>query len=465
MPKTISTTGMIGLEEALRLDRQSNIEFHQRHLNPRLAKLLRLVGADVPVVRGSGSWFYDAQGNRYLDFLTGFGAASFGYGHPRLREAMQLVDEAPVLLQGLNQLAGVLAHNLSILAPAGLQRAFFANSGAEVVDVSLKLARAATKRKKLLACENCFHGRTLGALSLMDRPDFRIAFEPLLPEVARIPFGNADALERALRKRDVAGFIVEPIQGEGGMVSPPSGYLKEVRELCTRYGTLMIADEVQTGLGRTGKFFAVDCEGVAPDVMLLAKALGGGIMPLSAVLTTDAIFRAARGDTPRSPFHTPTFGANARACAAGLAAIEILVSEGLAEKAEASGEYLAGKLRELKERHPAIAEVRGRGLMMGIAFAPPSRGIAANVTGGVLNRALDGVFSGLVIMELHTRHHVMTAYTLNNPNVLRLEPPLNVGREDIDRVVAALDETLTRLRGPVRGILRTWRQLTARQRN
>lgn len=463
MLKTAAATGMIGLEEALRLSRQKNLEFHRRHLNPRLAKLLRLVGADVPVISGAGSTFCDAEGNQYLDFLAGFGAASFGTGHPRLHEAMQLLDDVPVLLPGLNHLAAALAHNLAMLAPAGLERVFFANSGTEVVDASLKLARAATRRQKLLACENCFHGRTLGALSLMDHQDFRTPFEPLLPDVARVPFGDADALEAALRKKNVAGFIVEPIQGEGGMLVPPAGYLRAVRELCTRYGTLMIADEVQTGLGRTGRLFAVDREGVTPDALLLAKSLGGGVTPLSAVLTTDAIFKRALGSSPRSPFHTPTFGANARACAAGLVALEILVNERLPQRADESGTYLLGRLRELKRRHAAIAEVRGRGLMIGIEFAPPARGLAASLTAGTWNRSFKGVMAGLVIMELHTRHHVMTAYTLNNPDVLRLEPALNVERRQIDQVVDALDQSLTRLKGPLRGALSTWRQLTGRQ--
>ncbi len=454
MLKTETASGAISLEDALRMGRERNVEYHLRHLNPRLARMLKMMDADTPLVRASGSYFWDADGNRFLDFLTGFGAMSLGNNHPHLRHAMQLVEDLPVLVQGMNHLAGALAHNLAILAPGDLCRVYFANSGAEVVDASIKLTRAATGRKKLVACRGCFHGRTVGALSLIEYPDYREAFEPLLPGVAHVKYGDPDELEAALRHKDVAAFIVEPVQGEGGINVPPEGYLSAVRQLCSRYGTLMIADEVQAGLGRTGKMFAVNHEDVTPDVLLLGKTLGGGVMPLSAVLTTDRIFAAANCATPRSPLQTPTFGANARACAAGLAALEVLQSERLPERAAETGAYLLDRLRELKQRHPVIAEVRGKGLMLGIEFARPSRG---------LHRLLNGVFAGLAIMELHVQHRVMTAFTLNNPNVLRLEPALNVERADVDYAVDALDRTLGRLKGYLVGTLRSWRQLIPHQ--
>jgi putrescine aminotransferase len=461
--KTTMAGTAISLEDALQMTRTRNIEYHTRHLNPRLAKLLRIMDADLPIVRASGSYFWDADGRRFLDFLTGFGALALGNNHPRMQEALRLVAEVPVLIQGLNHLAGALAHNLTILAPEGLARAFFANSGAEAVDASIKLARAATGKSKLVACHKCFHGRTLGALSLFDNLDFRSAFEPLLPGVMHVKYGDPESLEAALRNRDVAAFIVEPVQGEGGIHVPPSGYLREVRRLCSRYGALMIADEVQTGLGRTGIMFAVNHEDVSPDVLLLGKGLGGGLMPLSAVLTTEAVFRAAKCATPRSPFQTPTFGANARSCAAGIAALEVLTIEHLPARAADMGAYLLERLRELQQRHPVIAEVRGRGLMLGIEFAPPTAGWSATLTGGVVNRLFRGVFTQLVILELYREHHVMTAFTLNDLNVLRLEPPLNVERADADYVIDALDQTLGRLQGYFQGTLRSWRYLLSRE--
>jgi putrescine aminotransferase len=288
---------LIGLGDAMRLDGRQSAELHRRHLNPRLVTMLEKIHADKPLASGSGPYFWDRDGGRFLDFLSGFGAMGLGYSHPAMRRAMELVEEVPVLVQGLNHLSAALAHNLSVLAPRGLERVFFANAGAEVVDAALKLARSATGRKKLVACAGGFHGRTVGALSLMDEQDFREPFEPLLPDVAHVAYG--DAAEKVLRGKNVAGFFVEPIQGEGGIRVSPPHYLQGLRDLCTHYGTLLIDDEVQTGLGRTGRTFAIQRYQVTPDVLLVGKTLGGGVMPLSALLTSDALFRASKAATRR----------------------------------------------------------------------------------------------------------------------------------------------------------------------
>jgi putrescine aminotransferase len=293
-----------------------------------------------------------------------------------------------------------------------------------------------------VACQNGFHGRTVGALSLMQRPDYREPFGPLLADVSFIPFGDGDALEAELRRGDVAGFIVEPIQCEGGIIVPPAGYLRGVRALCTRYGTLFIADEVQTGLGRTGALFAVDHEGVAPDVLLLGKALGGGVVPISALLTTEVIYKAAQGDTARSPFHMPTFGGNPLSCAVGIATLNILHHERLVERAAAAGTYLVERLRELQRTQPFIADVRGRGLAIGVEFDPAAGGLARTLGGEHIARLAHTYFAGFVIMQLINQHHIITLNTLHNQNVLRLEPPLIVEREQLDGAVAALDHIL-----------------------
>lgn len=449
-------TSLITLGEALRLNERQSVVYHRRHLNARLTALLELIKADKPLVRASGAHFWDSEGNQYLDFLCGYAALSLGHNHPRVCEAVDKVKALPNLVEGLSLLAGALAHNLAALAPGVLQRVYFANSGAEVVDAAIKLARAATGRLKLVACHKGFHGRTIGALSVMDRREYCEPFAPLLAGVVFVPFGDSEALEAVLRRCDVAGFIVEPIQGEAGIIVPPAGYLAAARELCTRYGTLLVADEIQTGLGRTGTMFAVECEDVVPDVLLLGKALGGGVMPLSALLTTDALWRASKGGTARSPFHTSTFGGNTRACAAALATLEVLTEERLTERAAASGAYLLDRLRDLQRRQPLIAEVRGRGLMIGIEFAPATRGLATLATRGLLNRLSKSYMSNLVIMRLLNRYRLMTAFTLNNLNVLRLEPPLNIEQEHLDYFVASLDETLQRLGSFTRAALRSW---------
>jgi len=372
---------------------------------------------------------------------------------------MDRIKTLPNLVEGLSVLEGALAHNLATLAPGALQRVYFANSGTETVDAAIKLARAVTGRAKLVACHNGFHGRSIGALSLMDRRELRESFAPLLTDVAFVPFGDAEALEAVLGKRDVAGFLVEPIQGEAGIILPPPGYLQTARDLCTHYGTLFIVDEIQTGLGRTGTMFAIDYEQVIPDVLLLGKALGGGIMPLSALLTTDALWRRGKGGTPLSPFHPSTFGGNTRACAAGLATLEVLLDERLPERAATQGTYLLDQLRHLQRRYALIADVRGRGLMIGIEFAPATRGPLTLITGGRLNQLSHNYLSGLILTDLLTQHHIMTAYTLNNPNVLRLEPPLNIEREHLDYLVASLDNTLKKIGNFTRAALRSWRLL------
>jgi len=460
MTPAVSKSTLISLDEALRMSRAQNVELNRKHLNPRVTRLMRLLGADVPVVRAAGSCFWDANGRIFIDFLTGFGATSLGNNHPAVLSAVRRAEEGPAIIPGLNHLAAALAHNLVQLAPEGLTRVLFANSGTEVVEAAIKLSRAATGRTKLLACRNCFHGRTTGALALMDRGDFRDAFEPLLPGVSHVDFGDAAALEEAIRDKSVAGFFVEAVQGEGGILVPPPGYLKSAKEICERYGTLFVVDEVQAGLGRTGRLFAVDREGVRPDVLLLGKALGGGVAPISAILTSETIFRAAAGGTARSPFQTPTFGSNARSCAAGLATLEVLVDEHLAERAEHVGSYLLERLQMLQSKHPAIVAVRGQGLMIGIEFARPAGAVAK--IAGWNGKARKGLLTKMVIMEMFMAHNVLTAYTLNNPSVLRLEPPLNIELDDVDYVVDALDSSLTTLAGPVRGIVHSCRTVVAR---
>ena len=442
---TAAPQSLITLEQALCLDQHQNFVHHQRHLNPRLATLLEVLNAAKPLVRASGEFFWDCDDNQYIDFLGGFAALHLGHNHPSVCKAVETVRSVPNLVEGLSVLAGALAYNLACLTPGALQRVHFANSGAEVVDTAIKLARAATGRVKLVACHKGFHGRTIGALSLMDQPEARDPFVPLLSDVTFVPFGNSEALERALYGRDVAAFVVEPIQGEAGIVVPPKGYLRTVRELCTRYGALLVADEVQTGLGRTGTMFAMDAESVVPDIMLLGKALGGGIMPLSALLTTDDLYRAGKADTPRSPCWPPTYGGNTRACAAGLATLEVLIEERLTERAAASGAYLLKRLQELQQRQPLIADVRGRGLMIGVEFAPVPQSLATLAADGSISHPSYKDVTILVMMELLSQHRIMTALTFNNPNVLRLQPPLNIAQEHLDYCVASLDNILERL--------------------
>lgn len=435
---------LLTLDEILKLNRSDIRSLYGDYSNSGLVKLLSLLDFDKAFVKAQGQYVWDDEGNRYIDFLGGYGALNLGHNHPEVIRAIEVIRDRPNILQAsLNRLAGGLAHNLAKISPEGLRRVFFSNSGAEAVESALKLARISTGRKVFVYCSNSFHGKTFGALSVTGREKYRKPFEPLLQDVREIPYGDISALESALKPRDVAGFIVEPIQGEGGIIVPPDGYLKSARELCSRYGALLIIDEIQTGFGRTGVMFACQREGVTPDIMCLAKSLGGGIMPIGAIIATEDVWERGYGGIEKCLLHTSTFGGNSWAMAAGIATIEIIVRENLSEEARAKGEYLLNRLVNLKEKHKLIKDVRGRGLMVGLEFNQPEGGILDKITSGGVSKIAGEYLGSLVAGELLNRYKIITAYTLNNPNVIRLEPPLIVAKEDIDTLVDALDDLFT----------------------
>jgi putrescine aminotransferase len=444
------TVTVLDIDAVLKLSDIESSENHKKYGNSGLTSLLCMLGLDKKFVRARGSYIWDEQGNRYLDFLSGYGALSLGHNHPRVLEAIKKVEDFPNILQvSLNVLAGGLARNIAAITPGELQRTFFCNSGAEAVEGSLKLARAATGKAGILYAENSFHGKSFGALSVTGREKYRKPFLPLLPETGQVSFGDTAALEKCLMNRDIAAFIVEPVQGEGGIIVPPAGYLSEVRQLCTKYDTLLILDEIQTGLGRTGKMFACNHENVTPDIMCLAKTLGGGVMPIGAFVTTNSIWEKAFGGMQKCTLHSSTFGGNSRACAAGIAAIQVLIEEKLADAAMEKGKYIMEKLASIKEKHKMIKEVRGKGLLIGIEFEEATGGLLKTLSMGVVNALSKEYLASLVSGELANKHRVITAYTLNNPNVIRLEPPLNVSYEDIDYALKSLDEVLSRFHGLV----------------
>ncbi len=439
--------GVLTLDEALSLSRTEVREYHKKYINSSLATMLGLLNFDNHYVKAAGASVWDSEGREYLDFLGGYGSLNLGHNHPKVIQALEKVNQLPNLLQAsLGTLAGALAANLAKITPGNLQRCFFCNSGAEAVEGALKLARAATGRQKVIYCQNSFHGKTFGALSVTGREKYQKAFQPLLSGCISVPFGDLDTLAGLLKGNDIAAFIVEPIQGEGGIHLPPPGYLKKALELCHRYGTLFIADEVQTGMGRTGYMFACEGEDLVPDIMCLAKSLGGGVMPMGAYITTDEIWQRAYGSLEKAYLHTSTFGGNTRACAAALATIETIYNENLIAAAKEKGEYFLNRLNELKEKHPLLADVRGRGLLIGIEFAQ-QKGLAYKATLGALTKLSEEYMGSLVAGELLNKYGIITAFTLNNPNVIRLEPPLIVSYRQLDRVIDALDEILSSHKG------------------
>lgn len=443
-----SAPRLLGLDGALNLTDARSGELFSKHINPGLKTLLSMVGFDRAFVKGDGVRVWDQEGREYLDFLGGYGSLVFGHSPEDIIDAVDKVSSRPIFLQTqINPLQAALAHDLSEITPGDLELTFFCNSGTEAVESALKLARGAMGDGAFVYCTGAFHGKTLGSLSVGGREKYKTPFLPLLSGTVEIPFGDANALEDVLASRRVAAFILEPIQGEGGVVVFPEGYLRKVRELTYRYGALLIADEVQTGLGRTGRMFACEHEGVVPDILCLAKALGGGVVPIGATITTRRVWEKAYGGLNRAVLHTSTFGGGTRACAAALATINKVISDGLPEKASHLGRYFLEGLNTLKDRYKVIEDVRGMGLLIGMEFRKPVSGLLDTLTIGSVSKISQEYFASMVASQLFRKHRIITAYTLNNPNVMRLEPPLTVTRNEIDYVLNALEDVFKGNRG------------------
>lgn len=439
---------LIDVDSALKLTREEVVEYYKCHVNPALAKLLGLLNFDNQYVRAEGTRVWDSKGKEYLDFLGGYGALNLGHNPPAVLEAIKKVMGLPNILQaGLGTMISVAARNLSQLTPGELSHTFFCNSGTEAVEGAIKLARIASGKERIIYCENSFHGKTMGSLSITGRDKYQKPFKPLIPGNEMVPFGDLDSLELKLKSGNIAAFIVEPIQGEGGINLPPDGYLQGVRDLCNRYDVLFILDEIQTGFGRTGRMFACEHDGVVPDIMCLAKSLGGGVMPIGAFTTTEEIWKKAYGGVDTALLHTSTFGGNTLATTAAIATMNELVEKDLSRQAREKGEYFLSKLKALAGEYELIKEVRGRGLMIGIEFNQPDSGIFDKISRGMVSKLSYEYTGSLVAGALINDHQVITAYTLNNPNVIRLEPPLIVSYDEIDYVIDALDAIFSKNKG------------------
>jgi putrescine aminotransferase len=390
-------------------------ENYKKFINPPLARVMKLSGSPVEV-RASGTTIWDQNGKAYLDFAGGYGVFTLGHSHPRViaavREQMERMSLSGKTM--FNVVLGRAAKRLAELAPGDLQYSFWCNSGTEALEGAIKLARAATGRAKIVATHDAYHGKTLGALSISGREAFQEPFRPLLADVAHVPFGDAAVLDVALR--DAAAFVVEPVQGEGGVNVPPAGYLRAVREACDRAGALFIADEVQTGLGRCGYLFACERDGVVPDVMTLAKGLSGGIIPVGAFIARPDAWNRAYAKQPL--IHTSTFGGSEIACAAALAAMDILIEDDLVSNAQARGAQLLDGCQAIALEYPqVIRQVRGLGLLVGAELTSEGYG-------------------GWIIPEM-LKAGVTAAWTLNQQRVIRLEPPLIVTEGEVEIALSA----------------------------
>ena len=416
---------------------------YMEYINPYVGKMLSQIGLDRVFTQGEGCYLYDEQGNRYLDFLAQYGSVPFGYNHPRIWDAVIKLrnSQLPCFVQPSFPLAASeLARVLVRITPAGLNKVTFANSGAEAVEAAIKLCRAATKRKRLLSAYNGFHGKTMGALSATPKKEYQEGFFLPKEQFSHIEFGNIEALEKALATKEFAAFIVEPIQGEGGVIVPPEGYLKQVQSICNKTQTLLVVDEIQTGLGRTGEMFVCESEGITPDVMLLAKSLSGGLVPIGVCLCTDEVYTEKFANK-----HTSTFAGNALACRVALETVEMLVDPSLSivSQVKENGQYLIEGLQKIKQKYPTIiSEVRGKGYMLGLKFSPT---FDSGVSNFLLRAADTDILTGLVMSHLLNREKIRVAYTLNDGGVLRIQPPLIATRTECDIFLKGLDSSIEQL--------------------
>jgi ornithine--oxo-acid transaminase len=417
-------------------------ELNSRHMNPMMVRVLKTIGFDVRFVSGKGAYLYDASGARYLDLLSGWGVFAIGRNHPRLAAALRSVldGELPNLVQmDVSVLAGVLAQRLLGYAP-WLQKAFFSNSGTEAFEAAVKFARAATGRPGVVHCENSFHGLTYGSLSAVGDDLYRQGFGPLIPGFVEIPFNDLAALERALESRDVAAFCVEPIQGKGVNMPSPD-YLRSAHALCKKYGALFVADEIQTGLGRTGRFFAVEHWGVEPDMLLIAKGLSGGHVPIGVTLLQKQVFAKVFDRMDKAVVHGSTFARNDMAMAAGVATLDVLEDEKLVENAAAQGQRLMASFEGMKQRYELIRDVRGKGLMIGVELGEP-KSLKLRASWALLETMNKGLFCQLVTIPLFRDHKILVQVAGHANRTIKLLPALGIDAEDCRWIETSFDAVI-----------------------
>jgi len=422
---------------------QEKFELHEKYLNNQMVRVLQTIGYDRTYTKAIGQYLYDQDKQEYLDCLSGFGVFAVGRNHPTVISALQetLTSELPNLVQmDVSLLSGLLAKKILKTTPDNLSKMFFCNSGTESVEAAIKFARYTTKREKIVYCDHGYHGLTMGSLSLVGEKVFREDFGPFLPGCSAIPFNNIEALENALSNKDVAAFIVEPIQGKGVNI-PDDNYLPEVERLCKKYGTLFVADEVQTGIGRTGKFWAIDHWGVKPDMICMAKALSGGFIPVGGVAMTSKIMDTVFNRMDRAVVHGSTFSKNNMAMAAGLATLQVLEDESLVENCARVGTDIINNINAMTPKYEFLKEARGKGLMIAIEFQAP-KSLKLKAAWAALETANKGLFCQMVTIPLFKEHHLLTQVAGHGMNVVKLLPPLNLTHKDHDWIVNSFEHAI-----------------------
>jgi ornithine--oxo-acid transaminase len=413
---------------------------YKEHVNPQWVALLNLLGMNVEYERCLGTELFTKDGRRILDFLSGYCVHNAGHNHPYIIQALkdELDKCGPAMLQShVPEIAGELARRLCALAGGQLQKVYFGSSGSEGVEAAIKFARATVGRDAIVYAKSSFHGLTAGALSLMNDAFWRDGFGPLLADTLGVPYGDIAALENALSTKRYAAFVVEPVQAEGGIHVPTRTYLQKAQELCRKTSTLFVLDEVQTGMYRTGTFLAAHQFDLRPDIVVLAKALSGGLMPVSAVLMTDRVYHAVYSSLKRAIVHTSTFSENSLSMRAGLATLDVLEREDLGPRALQLGEMFRARLRRELSGLDMVKEVRGMGLLNGIEFVPP-RKLAFRALYQAFHRIHPAMFGQIVVMRMFREKGILTQICGNNFMVLKAAPPLTVTPEQLDEFVSAI---------------------------
>ena len=431
-----------------------NYTLHSRYINPQFAKVLKTIGFDKVYTKAVGPYLYDRIGNEYLDFLSGYGVFAIGRNHPKIKKILAEFiekDRANLVQMEAPLLSGLLAEALiKRVNREGIDTVFFTNSGTESNECAIKFARGATGRKRILFLNHAFHGLSTGSLALNGNTEFREGFGDLLPGCNPVAQNNLNQLEDELKKKDVAAFIYEPIQGKGVYI-PDEGYLPEAQRLCQKQGTLTIADEIQTGLGRTGKWFGFEHWDLNPDIITVSKSLSGGMVPVGATLTRRSIYNKVFSRMDRCVVHSSTFGQNELAMVCGLATLAILEEEGLVEKARLRGEEIMEGLKKLDGKHEWIKDIRGKGLMIGIEFGKPDS-LKKKIQWNMVHQINAGLFGELIVMPLLAKHRILTQVSGHEQDVVKIIPPLVIEPQHGEKFVSALDAVLEewgRLTGPI----------------
>jgi ornithine--oxo-acid transaminase len=443
---------MQNIQDLFKKHQKDNLKLHE-FINPQFAKVLKTIGFDKSFVKAKGLSLWDTDGNEYTDFLSGYGVFALGRNHPKIKkgigEFLEL-DTASLIQMEAPILSGVLAEKLIKLFGHGKRdKVFFTNSGTEAVEAALKFTRAATKRDKILYLDHAFHGLTTGSLAANGNKEFRDSFGNLLPG-HKVAMGDLDSLELALKTKEYAAFIFEPIQGKG-VYYPKDDYFTKALELCRKYGTLTIADEIQSGLGRTGKWLAIDHDGLEPDVITISKALSGGMVPVGAVIYTSSIYNQVFSRMDRCVVHSNTFGQNNLAMVCALVTLQIIEDESLIENAAKMGEMLLTELQKLKEKHSWIKDIRGKGLMIGIEFGKP-QGLKKKIAWEAVHKIDKGLFGELVVIPLFSDHRIVTQVSGHHQDIIKLLPSLTIEKHHIKSFINALDDVLSKcdkITGPI----------------